>query len=105
MTRARNATTEARVRTVEALLLTGATRCTVLAHAASQWQLAPRSADRLLALARQRIREHWATTGRDDLAALLLEQLSALHRDARARGDLAVALGAINAQARLAGLI
>jgi hypothetical protein len=77
----------------------------VLAHARSQWALAPRSTDRLLALARQRIREHWATTGRDDLAALLLSQLATLQRDARARGDLAVALGAINAQARLAGLV
>ena len=98
------ATTEARLQAVEALLLTGADRSAVLAHAASQWQLAPRSADRLLALARQRIREHWATTGRDDLAALLLTQLAALQREARARGDLAVALGCINAQARLVGL-
>ncbi len=105
MHRSPTAATEARLQAVESLLLEGAGRRDVVAHARAEWGLAPRSADRLLALARQRIREHWATTGRDDLAALLLEQLQTLHWEARQRGDLPAALGALNLQARLCGLI
>ena len=97
------ATTEARVRAVEALLLTGATRSAVLAHAAAEWRLATRSADRLLALARRRIRASW-DLDRAEVLAALLSQLAALQQEARDRGDLAVALGCINASARLAGL-
>lgn len=98
------ATTEARLRAVEALLLTGATRSAVLAHAAAEWRLATRSADRLLALARRRIRESW-DLDRAEVLAALLSQLATLQQEARARGDLAVALGALNLQARLCRLI
>lgn len=96
--------TEVRAAVVERLLMTGATRSDVLAHARQEWDLAPRSADRLLALARQRAMASWDLERRD-MAALTLAQLASLQQEARARGDLNVALGAINSAARLCGLL
>lgn len=104
MHRSPTATTEARLLAVEALLLEGAGRRDVVAHARQEWGLAPRSADRLLALARERIRAGWELERRD-MAALILSQLSSLQQEARERDNLAVALGCINATARLCGLI
>ena len=104
MARALPATTEARLREVERLLLTGAPRSVVVAHAAEHWGIAARSADRLLALARDRLRADWAMDRRQ-LVAELLSQLATLQQEARARGDLAAALGCINATARLARVI
>jgi hypothetical protein len=104
MAGARTATTEARLRDVERLLLAGAARSVVVAHAADHWGIAPRSADRLLALARERLRADWAMDRRQ-LLAELLAQLATLQQEARERGDLAVALGCINATARLAQVV
>lgn len=96
--------TEARTAEVERLLLEGAGRAAVLLHARQEWNLAPRSADRLLALARERIRAGWEVERRD-VVALILSQLATLQQQARERDNLAVALGCINATARLCGLI
>jgi hypothetical protein len=99
-----SAATEARLQAVEALLLAGGRRSDVVALCADRYGLAPRSADRLLALARARIRDDWAEVQRPAMVAEVLSQLSTLQRQAREAGDLAVALGCIQAAARVAML-
>jgi len=101
--RATAATLEARTAAVVALVMAGARRSDVLAHCATAWGLAPRSADRLLAAARLQIRSDWEVT-RPELLAELLAALSQLQQQARAAGQLGTALACINAAARIAGL-
>lgn len=97
------AATEARLAAVERLLLEGGRRSDVVRFCADRFGLAPRSADRLLALARARIRRDWDLE-RPAMLAAALSQLATLQQEARAAGDLAVALGCIRAAARLAML-
>lgn len=97
------ATLEARTAAVVRLLAGGARRSDVVAHCATAWGLAPRSADRLLAAARLQIRSDWEVT-RPELTAELLAALSDLQLQAREAGRWGTALACINAAARLAGL-
>ena len=101
--RATAAALDARTASVVRLIATGATRSSVLDHAAVCWGLSARQADRLLAAARAQIRADWELE-RPELAAELLAGLSDLQLQAQERGDLGVALACINCTAKLAGL-
>lgn len=68
------------------------------------WVISTRTADRLLAAARAQIVADWEIE-RPQMTAELLAQLSTLEQGGRDSGALGVALGCINARARLAGLL
>jgi len=87
-----------------ALIVQGGTRADVFAIATEQWGLSSRSVDRLVAKARAEIKASWELQ-REDLLAQLLSSLSDLQQRARETGQLGVALGCINATAKLAGLL
>ena len=97
------ASTEHRVAEVARMIAAGHRRTDVVDFCRQTWGLSPRSADRLLALARQQIRSDWDIE-RPEMIADLLSQLSTLQQDARAAGNHAAALGCINAAARIACL-
>jgi hypothetical protein len=94
------ASTEHRVAEVARLIGAGHRRSDVVGFCRQTWGLSPRSADRLLALARQQIRSDWDIE-RPHVIADLLSQLSTLQQDARAAGNHAAALGCINTAARI----
>lgn len=102
--RATGAELELRTREVVGLLTTGACRNTVLKHCRETWGVSPRSADRLLARARQQIKADWENQ-RSDITAGLLSSLSSLEQQAREASQLGVALACINSIAKLAGLL
>jgi hypothetical protein len=95
--------TEHRVAEVPRMIAAGHRRTDVVDFCRQTWGLSPRSADRLLALARQQIRSDWDIE-RPQMIADRLSQLSTLQQDARAAGNHAAALGCINAAARIACL-
>ncbi len=96
------ATLDTRTTEVVRLLAEGGTRRDVLALCADEWGFSSRSADRLLAAARQQIRSDWDIE-RPQMIAELLSRLSEIQQESRRTGRLGVALAAINASARLAG--
>jgi hypothetical protein len=89
---------------LEGILASGGTASDCHQHAQAEWGLGERQARRLIASARGRIRQDWEIE-RPQMIAEMLAQLSTLQREAGAKGQLAVALGAINSMVRLAGLI
>ena len=93
-----------RVAAVVALLAQGGTRSDVIDLAATEWGISSRSVDRLMRLAREEIKAAWSEVERADLLAQLLTSLSELQQHARKTGQLGIALGCINATAKLAGL-
>ena len=97
------ASTEHRVSEVARLIVAGHRRTDVVDHCREVWGLAPRSADRLLAQAREQLRADWDIE-RPQMIADLLSQLSTLQQDARDAGNHAAVLGCINAAARIACL-
>jgi hypothetical protein len=74
--RACAATIELRVAQVVRLLLNGANRSDVLAHAAEHWGLSSRQTDRLLAAARQQVCLDWDAE-RSVLSSQLLAEMLA----------------------------
>jgi hypothetical protein len=92
-----------RIAEVVRRLLAGARRSELIAFAAQEWGISARSTDRLLAAAREQLRQDWDRE-RSDLLVDLLGRLDSLEREARKAGAYAVSLGAINSLARLAQL-
>lgn len=90
-----------RVAEIVKLMLDGARRGQLIAHGAAQWGVSSRTIDRYIAAARAEIRADWEV-GRVDALAALLSRLAELESLARKSGQLSVALGCLNAQARLA---
>lgn len=76
--RACAATLELRVAQVVRLLLNGATRSDVIAHAADHWGLSSRQVDRLLAAARLQIKSDWDRE-RQPLSSEMLMHLMEKH--------------------------
>lgn len=99
------ATAETLARSAEVLawLVEGLGRPEIHARARERWDLAPRSADRLIAFARAELREAW-NLQREELLSLLLSRCDRIFREAMATGNLGVGLGALNTCARLAQL-
>lgn len=98
-----NATTEARSIHVEKMLMDGATRADIVAFAKREYNISERCADSLLAIARKRIVDAW-NIERPQLVAELLSQYMTLQAEARRSGQLSVALGCLNAVAKVARL-
>ncbi|MCP9796105.1 hypothetical protein [Cyanobium sp. Lug-B] len=92
-----------RAQEIATMLISGKTRQQVLRFASENWGMPVRTCDRLIADARQIIIDDWQID-RQQLLAQLLSALSVLQLRALHDGNLAVCLGAINAQARLCGL-
>ena len=92
-----------RAMTVARLLGKGASRRQVLEHAAREWNMPPRTVDRLIHQAREELVRDFSVD-RKMILAQILSQLSVLHMRAIHENQLAVALGCINATAKLARL-
>ena len=98
-----NATTEGRVQQLERILATGGNTAACYQHSREHWGLGDRQTRRLVAMARESIRQDWEIE-RPQMIAELLSQLSTLEMEAREKGQLAVAFGCINTMARLCRL-
>lgn len=83
------------------IIANGGRRTDCCRHAAETWGVDERTADRYLAKAREQIRADWDLQ-RPQMVADLLSQAATLQQEARAAGQLHIALGAINTAARLA---
>jgi hypothetical protein len=94
-----------RVNRVARLLSNGAVRSEVCQYAASEWGCSVRQADRYIAEARELLKADW-DIDRRTFTAELLSQLASLQKEARKNGNQAhVALGCINAMARIAHIL
>lgn len=98
------AETELRVAEFCRILANGGKRSDCVRHASENWGVGERTVDRYLELARQQIRADWDLE-RPQMVADLLSQCSTLQMEARQKGHLSVALGAINTAAKLAQLV
>ena len=92
-----------RANQVARMFVKGATRRDVLQFAAEKWGMAPRTTDRLIADARACLVADFQVD-RVEMIAQLLSSLSLIQMKAIHQGDLSVALGCINAIAKLARL-
>lgn len=98
------ADTSDKVRVLERILASGGSAATCRLHASREWGIGERQTRRLVAMARDRIRADWEVE-RVDFLAQSLSQLSTIHTQAMASGNLSVALGAITAKAKLCQLL
>jgi len=94
--------TEARLDQLRALHLDGGSAAD-LRQLCRSWGLSDRQGRRLLATMRDRIAAEWQES-RPQLLELTLARLELVYRRSLERGNLAVALGAINSTAKLTGL-
>jgi hypothetical protein len=102
--RGTQAETELRVAEFCRIIANGGKRSDCCRLASEKWGVGARSVDRYLELARQQMRADWDLE-RPQMIADLLSQCSTLQQEARSRGQLSVALGAINTAAKLAQLV
>ena len=102
--RGTQAETELRVAEFCRIIAHGGKRSDCCRLASEKWGVGARSVDRYLELARQQLRADWDLE-RPQMIADLLSQCSTLQQEARNRGQLSVALGAINTAAKLAQLM
>lgn len=93
-----------RIRRIVRIICQGGKRSDIIQFGEANWGLGERAVDKLIAEARREVRADWDIE-RPQMVADLLSQLSAIHIEARRTGQLHIALGAINAQARLAKLM
>lgn len=84
-------------------IVAGYSRPEILQHAAADWGLSQRQADRLIGMARAEIVASWELQ-RPELTATLLSRSDLVFRLAIEAGNLNAAVGAIAQQARLARL-
>ena len=95
------AETELRAQQFARIIAEGGRRSDCCRYAAEHWGVDERTVDRYLALARDQLRADWDLQ-RPQMVADLLSQCATLQQEARAKGHLHIALGAINTAARLA---
>ena len=93
-----------RVDQIVKMLAVGKRRSECIQYAAETWGVSSRSTDKYLLLAREIIRKDWDVERKDFMAGIM-SQLATLHDEARRKEHLHIALGALNAQARIAKLI
>ena len=98
------AETDLRVQECARILANGGKRSDCLRNASEHWGVSDRSVDSYLKLAREQMRADWDLE-RPQMVADLLSQCSTLQMEARQKGHLSVALGAINTAAKLAQLV
>ena len=85
------------------IIANGGRRSDCVRFAADNWGVGERSCDKYLAMARDKLKADWDIE-RPQMVADLLSQCSTLQMEARAAGQLHIALGAINTAAKLAQL-
>ena len=95
------AETEMRVQVFARIIANGGRRSDCIQHAAENWGVCTRTADNYLDAAREQLRADWDLQ-RPQMVADLLSQCATLQQEAREKGHLHIALGAINTAARLA---
>ena len=92
-----------RVRTFVKMISNGQRRSDCILYATDKWGLAPDTVDDYLQEARKQLKADWDLE-RPQMLADLLSQLATIQQDAREKGNLAIALGAVNTAAKLAQL-
>ena len=98
------AETNLRVAECVRILANGGKRSDCLLYASENWGVSDRSVDSYIKLAREQMKADWDLE-RPQMIADLLSQCSTLQMEARQKGHLSVALGAINTAAKLAQLV
>ena len=92
---------EYRTLRIAALIGKGATRSDLLRYTANEWGLKERQSDQYIQDARMVLKKDF-DIDRRQFTADVLSQLSTLQKEARNNGQLHVALGCINAMAKIA---
>ncbi len=94
------AETDFRVNKIARLIANGGRRSDALRMCSEQWGVSERTCDGYLARARDKLKADFEID-RPQMVADLLCQLSTIQTEARRTGQLHIALGAVNAAARL----
>lgn len=83
------------------IIANGGRRSDCIKYAEENWGVKTSSCDAYLALAREKLKADWDIE-RPQMVADLLSQCATLQQEAREKGQLHIALGAINTAAKLA---
>ena len=93
-----------RSRKLGEIIAKGGRRSDCNRYASENWGVGERSVDKYLEIARAEMKADWDME-RPEMVANLLAQAATLQMEAREKGQLHIALGAINTAARLAQII
>ena len=93
-----------RSRKLGEIIAKGGRRSDCNRYASENWGVGERSVDKYLEIARAEMKADWDME-RPEMVANLLSQAATLQMEAREKGHLHIALGAINTAARLAQII
>ena len=93
-----------RARKLGEIIARGGRRSDCVRYASKNWGVGYKSVDKYLEIARAEMKADWDME-RPQLVADLLSQAATLQMEAREKGHLHIALGAINTAARLAQII
>ena len=93
-----------RSRKLGEIIAKGGRRSDCVRYASENWGVGERTVDKYLEIARAEMKADWDVE-RPEMVATLLSQAATLQMEAREKGQLHIALGAINTAARLAQII
>jgi len=95
---------ELRVARCGRIIANGGKRSDCIRFAAENWGVSDRTVDRYLMKVREQFKADWDIE-RPDMMARILTHYSSIHMEARRTGQLHIALGAVNAMARVAAIV
>jgi len=95
-----NVEVDGRVNAVYDLLLQAYNRTQIVRHCAEEWDISERQAENYIARARK-LQQEVAEQNRDEWLMAALSRLQDCEREARKRGNLGIAIKAMETQARL----
>ena len=95
-----NVEVDGRVNAVYDLLLQANNRTQIVRHCAEEWDISERQAENYIARARK-LQQEVAEQNRDEWLVAALSRLQDCEREARKRGNLGIAIKAMETQARL----
>ena len=95
-----NVEVDGRVNAVYDLLLQAYNRTQIVRHCAEEWNISERQAENYIARARK-LQQEVAEQNRDEWLVAALSRLQDCEREARKRGNLGIAIKAMETQARL----
>jgi hypothetical protein len=95
-----NVEVDCRVNAVYDLLLQAYNRTQIVRHCAEEWDISERQAENYIARARK-LQQEVAEQNRDEWLVAALSRLQDCEREARKRGNLGIAIKAMETQARL----
>ena len=95
-----NVEVDGRVNAVYDLLLQAYNRTQIVRHCAEEWDISERQAENYIARARK-LQQEVAEQNRDEWLVAALSRLQDYEREARKRGNLGIAIKAMETQARL----